>query len=277
MMKKLWNIRMRGSKKLISPYQPVLNPKEMHISGAEGIYEAEEIHQVVKKYINRAMNHSRGKPDKIVITIEEIKDRPKIISTLPLFTIENSSPIEGEKIARKLLQLAGISGISIYRAFEIIKKDGMRGAAIITSKKGRRLDPNRMRGIRVSRLGITDFALKRLSKRLSAHGINNETVREALVLASKVSSCEEVIAELCISDDPDYTTGYVASKYFGYVRIPKIKDKGNKIGGRAFFVNEKADIKYIIEYLEKRPIMVGEVSLCKGIIPLDEILNYYHI
>ena len=38
-----------------------------------------------------------------------------------------------------------------------------------------------------------------------------------------------VVAELCWSDDPDYTTGYVAGKNIGYVRIKPIykqsKDK----------------------------------------------------
>jgi 6-carboxyhexanoate--CoA ligase len=276
-MKQFLSIRMRASKKLVTRHSSFISPREIHISGAEGIYRKSEIQKIVKKYIDRAINHSRGKPDKIIITIEDIKEKPEIITALPVFTIKNSSPIEGEKNVRKFLQSVGISGIAIHRAFGIIKKDGMRGAAIITAKKGRRLDPNRMRGVRVSRLGITDSALKRLSKKLSARGINNETVKEALILASKVSSCKDVIGELCISDDPDYTTGYVASKYFGYVRIPRIKDKGDKSGGRAFFVNEKADIKYIIEYLEKRPIMVREVSLCKGITPLDEILNYNHI
>ncbi|MGB9715482.1 MAG: 6-carboxyhexanoate--CoA ligase [Thermodesulfovibrionales bacterium] len=273
----LFSIRMRASQQVESQKLKVKSfkekIKEIHISGAEGIYKKSQINEIVRGYIKRALEHPRGKPDRIVITIEELTERPEIISTLPLSTIRNSSPTEGEKIVKKLLHSAGVSGIAIHRAFEIIKKDFMRGASIITNKRGKRLEPDKERGVRVSRLGISESALKELSKRLSVHGINNETVREALILASKVSSCEYVIAELCVSDDPDYTTGYIASKKFGYVRIPNIKNKGSKRGGRAFFVKEYADIEFILEYLEKKPIMIGDVSLCRGITSLDEILN----
>jgi 6-carboxyhexanoate--CoA ligase len=153
----------------------------------------------------------------------------------------------------------------------------MRGAALITAEKGRRLEPDRQRGIRVSRLGITKPALKELSSKLSKYDINTATVQEAIILASKVLSCEQVMAELCISDDPNYTTGYVASRGFGYVRIPHIKNKGSSSGGRAFFVKEGIDIGDIMEYLERRPMIIGKVSSCKGTVPIDEILNYPHL
>ncbi|HKZ57583.1 MAG TPA: 6-carboxyhexanoate--CoA ligase [Thermodesulfovibrionales bacterium] len=278
----LWSIRMRASKKFVTPMgrrrrSSLITPKEIHISGAEGLYRESEVVKVVKKYIERALNHPRGKADKILITIEEIREKPKKIPALPLVTIENSSPTEGEKIARKLLQSEGISGMAVDSTFELIKKDSMRGAAIITAEKGKRLEPDRKRGVRVSRLGISKSASKQLSARLTRHGINNETVMEALILASKVSSCSHVIAELCVSDDPNYTTGYVASKGLGYVRIPHIKSKGNRRGGRAFFVKEGTGIRGIIEYLERRPVIIGEVSLCRGIISFDEILNRTYI
>jgi 6-carboxyhexanoate--CoA ligase len=276
-MKNLWSIRMRASKKLLTRHSSLVSPKEIHISGAEGIYDASEIQRVVKQYIKRALNHTRGKADKIVITIEEIKEKPKTIPALPVVTIKNSSPREGGKIAKKLLQSKGISQIAIDRAFELIKKNGMRGAAIITAEKGRRLEPDRERGIRVSRLGITKSALKELAMKLSRHGINTETVKEALIIASKVSASEDVVAELCVSDDPNYTTGYVASKGFGYVRIPNIKNKGSRSGGRAFFVREGADVRDIVEYLERRPAVIGKVSLFRGVISFDEIINRTHI
>ena len=93
----------------------------------------------------------------------------------------------------------------------------------------------------------------------------------------KVSSCNHVIAELCISDDPDYTTGYVASRDFGYTRIPHIKNKGNKSGGRVFFVKEGVDIRNVIGYLEKKPVVINKISSCKGIESIDEILSHPHL
>ena len=133
----------------------------------------------------------------------------------------------------------------------------MSGAALILSESGRRADPDKVRGIRVSRLGITEGAERGLARKLARKGINTAIVKEAIILASKVASCRGVIAELCVSDDPDYTTGYVASRIYGYVRIPHIKPKGSLSGGRVFFVDEMADAKSIIEYLEKRPVLVG--------------------
>jgi 6-carboxyhexanoate--CoA ligase len=287
-MKNLWSIRMRASKQVQSSKFKVKSLKskienqktkikEIHISGAEGIYRKPEIQKIVKQYIERALNHPRGKADKIVITIEEIREKPKKILALPIVTVENSSPIEGEKFARKLLQSERISRIAVDRAFELIKKDGMRGAAIITAEKGKRLEPDNDRGIRVSRLGITNLVLKELSTWLTKEGINNETVKDALILASKVLSCDHVVAELCVSDDPNYTTGYVASKDLGYIRIPHIKRNGSKSGGRAFFVKEGTDIRDIIEYLEKRPVIIGKVSLCRGVVSFDEILNLHYM
>jgi 6-carboxyhexanoate--CoA ligase len=287
-MKNLWSIRMRASKTVKSQKSKVKSQNlkyktqnsklsEIHISGAEGLYRKSEIPEIIEQYIERALTHPRGKADKIIITVEDIKQEPKTISTLPVVTMKNTRPAEGKKLARELLQSSGISKIAVDRAFALIKRDGMRGAAILTAEKGKRLESDRKRGIRVSRLGITKSALKELSSKLSKYGINTETVQEALILASKVSSCEHVIAELCVSDDPNYTTGYVASKEFGYVRIPHIKNKGSGSGGRAFFLKEGINVVDIIEYLERRPAIIGKVSFCKGIIPFDEILNHSYI
>jgi 6-carboxyhexanoate--CoA ligase len=133
----------------------------------------------------------------------------------------------------------------------------MHGAALVLSESAVRVEPDRQRGVRVSRLGILREAERRLSRRLARKGINTITVKEALVLASKVASCGDVLAELCVSDDPDYTTGYVASRGFGYVRIPNIKHKGSSSGGRVFFTKEGADVTRIVEYLERTPMIVG--------------------
>jgi 6-carboxyhexanoate--CoA ligase len=269
-MKNIYSIRMRASKEVKSQK---LKLTEIHISGAEGLYEASEIQKIVKRDIERALSHPKGKADKIIITIEDIKQKPKEISALPVATVNSSTPAEGKSIAIKLLQSLGISKRAINIAFELIKKGSMRGAAIITVEKGDRLEPDKERGIRVSRLGINMSVSKVLSLRLLRHGINTDTVKEALILASKVASCDHMIAELCVSDDPYYTTGYVASKKIGYLRIPNIKHTGSKSGGRAFFINEEINVEGIINYLERMPVIIGRVASCRGIISTDEILN----
>ena len=286
-MENLWSIRIRASKEVKRQKSKVKrqnskletqNSKltEVHISGAEGIYEGAKIQGIVKKYIGRALSHPKGKADKVIITIEAIKQRPKTISAPPVATVRCSRVAEGKNTAVILLQSLGISKSAIDIAFELIKKGGMRGAAIISVKRGARLEPDKERGVRVSRLGINKLALKVLSSRLSKYGINTDTVKEALILAAKVVSFKDVIAELCVSDNPSYTTGYVASKEYGYVRIPSIKRKGSKSGGRAFFVKDGIDVERIIRYLERMPVIIGKVGLCKGIMSLDEIINHPH-
>ncbi len=260
----------------VSTKRKARSKKEIHISGAEGLYEAADIQRVVQGYIERALDHPKGKADKIIITVEDIKQKPKEISTLPLATIRCQSPSEGKKIARKVLQSLGVSKRAVDIAFKSIKKGDMRGAAIITEEKGDRLEPDKKRGIRVSRLGINKSASKSLSLSLSHQGINTATVKEALILASKVIACKNIIAELCISDDPYYTTGYIASKKFGYLRIPKIKHKRSKTGGRAFFTKERVNVEEMIYYLERMPVIIRKIASCKGLTKIDEILNRPH-
>jgi len=274
-MKNLFSIRMRASKTL-SGRQMIGRQKELHISGAEGIYQESKIQQIVKKYLERGMHHPKGKSDSIVVTAERLKQVPKIRAALPVTTVTCHTTAEGKKVISSILRSLGISEKAMDMASAVISKDAMRGATIIATEKGIRLEPNKERGVRVSRVGITGSASKLLSTRLLRHGINTDTVKEAMILASKVVSHSDVIAELCISDDPDYTTGYIASRKFGYLRIPHIKRQGSRSGGRAFFVREGADISALIHYLETVPVLIGKVALCKGTLAIHEIINSPH-
>ncbi len=249
------------------------NISEIHISGAEGIYESSEIFGTVKKYIQRALRHPKGQADRIVITIEVIHEKPESLSSLPVVTVTCDTPVEGRKIINRILYALGISKTAVNTALSILRKGAMRGAAIIDAKSGLRLEPDRERGVRASRLGISKSALKRLGSGLARCGINTDIVREAVILASKVAASREVIAELCMSDNPDYTTGYIASQRFGYARIPNIKHRGSSNGGRAFFVGEAADVKKMIDYLERTPVIIDSISPCRGVTGIDEIID----
>ena len=184
---------------------------------------------------------------------------------------------EAEQQTRRILFSLGISKKAVDAAFTAIRNGGMRGATIITAQKGIRLEPDRKRGVRASRLGITKTAARSLSLRLSRRDINTDVVKEALILASKVMAHRNIVAELCVSDDPGYTTGYVASKKYGYVRIPHIKKRGSRHGGRSFFITETADAGDLIHYLEETPVMVVNASDCKGVLSIDEILDHTHL
>lgn len=229
--------------------------RDLHVSGAEGIYDENRLPKKIKDYYLRAIHHSRGKPDNIIITIERLKERPLKIPILPVSTIPCSTPQEAEKVATDLLLKTGISEKAVRGAFKVVRsKETMRGAVLMHFESGQRREPDMERGVRVSRLGIDKASEQMLSTILQRKGINTTTVKEALLLASKVASCPGIIAELCISDDPDYTTGYVASKQEGYVRLTNIKAYGSPCGGRVFFIHGE-DIPSIVEYLERRPVI----------------------
>jgi 6-carboxyhexanoate--CoA ligase len=143
-MKKLWNIRMRASRTTGSERRNGDSGREIHISGAEGLYGAAGIRKVVNKYVERALSHPKGRVDKIALTIEAIGQKPREISSLPLATVKCQSPAEGRKIAGRLLQSLGISERAAEKAFASIRKGTMTGAAVITERRGIRFEQFRI-------------------------------------------------------------------------------------------------------------------------------------
>ncbi len=296
----LWSIRMRASRlkgkgqrargkgsaplaisltPLAGDVDPAPQPPtpDIHISGAETICSRREIRTVVEAYIDRAIAHPRGKPDNIQISIEQLRKKPRVIPALPIMTVTNTSPSCAKTIITRLLTEAGVSTMAITSALSILySRDAMRGASLVLMSSGRRVEPDLQRGVRASRFGILKTAKKMLTASLDRYGLNTETVREAVILASKVASCRDVVAEVCISDDPDYTTGYAASAYRGYVRIPHIKSKKDRRGGRIFFLRENADIYRAIQYLEKTPVIITGPISCSGEKTIDELIDRPH-
>ena len=246
----MWNVRVRASRK-------TSGGSDLHISGAEGLYNKTELASTVTACIKRVLGHPRGAPDTIVLSIEAVPQKPVEVPLLRINTLRCDSPDKAYDIIRELLGSAGIAGRAVTAALKVLASVRvMRGASLITAETGRRIEPDKERGIRVSRLGMKKAEREKLRLRLSRIRINTETVREALILASKTASCPDILAEVCISDDPDYTTGYVSGRGVGYVRIPNIKNRGDMHGGRVFFIRENAEVEKVINYLEKEPVLV---------------------
>jgi 6-carboxyhexanoate--CoA ligase len=252
--------------------------EEVHISGCEGLYEVRDITKVVSSYVMRALEHPRGKPDRIIITVEKTGRKPRPVRALPVSTISSGSPREAEKHIRRILEAASVSGPALNTAWGILNSGYvMRGASLVSAKAGRRLEYDELRGVRASRFGIDAVAEEKLAFELEKQGINTSTVKEALILASKVAYRKEVIAELCMSDDPGYTTGYVATKKYGYVRVPNIKKKGTGKGGRIFFLSENANIESFVKFLEKTPVLITRAGPVRSVYSVDEILDRRHL
>lgn len=166
-------------------------------------------------------------------------------------------PLSSHKQAEALLTThTAITPVAFRRAVSQLLSlpESMRGAMLVDMRTGQRLDPWGQRGVRVSRMSFADETAAITA--LNAAGYSGVHLEEALVLASKVLSAPGVVGELCISDDPDYTTGYVS---YGntYHRLHHMKPVGSPLGGRLFFVDATADIAAIKKYLETTVTLVN--------------------
>ena len=228
-----------------------------HISGAERIVEERDVEKTVEALLERARSHQRGRADFINLKIQEIdEENAARVPLLKIYSHKSSTKDEGRAFARQELLRIGVAPLAVENAFSALESlpDSMRGAMIFDSVTGIRLDSFGERGVRCSNMDVSDKA--KYESQLSSINMAGEHAREALVLASKVASAAGTVAELCWSDDPDYVTGYVASPKFGYCRISVMKDLGDFVGGRVFFVDSKVDLENYIDYLQNKVVLV---------------------
>lgn len=244
----LYNIKMRASRTRAD-----LGPGEQsygeHISGAEHIVRAEEVPDLARELVLRAQKHSRGRPDFINIKVEAVpEDRCLHLQALPVRTLACRTPQEGLATACQLLREAGVA--QPEAALQLMPlASTLRGAMLLDADSLARLEPDQQRGVRATSMGRAEVAAS------AASGKNH--YQEALVLATKVAHAPGMVAEICISDDPDYVTGYVASPSLGYVRITCMKEMGSPHGGRIFFVRGSAeDVARAVHYIEHIPVLV---------------------
>ena len=259
----LYNIKMRSSKG--GPHEK----GGKHISGAERILREDEIEDEIIRMYQRALNHEKGSVDFINIKIQKVNEEDIVyIPQLSIKEFDVKSKEEGLELAKELLKESDVEEIAIENGIESLLKlqDSMHGAILIDKDNGNRLDDRASRGVRATGMGFADnFEYDKIDKINPANDVNEEDIpgihfNEALVLASKVTSCKGIIAELCWSDDPNYLTGYISNETT-YNRISIMKDKGNTIGGRIFFVDTNLlDDNYtlddLIDYLEKQVVLI---------------------
>lgn len=221
-----------------------------HISGAERIVEEREVPDVCAAMSKRALAHGKGQPDAITVTVTAIDGEVAHIPSLPITEAHCAAPAEArETVVTALAQLTRHAA----NAWELLTTvRDMRGAILYHTSTGERLEPDLARGVRVTSMDAATATGERPEVRSG-----KTRVTDALVLASKVAHHPAVLAEVCISDDPDYTTGYVATKQLGYLRVPNMKPAGSTVGGRLFLVDTD-DPTDLIEYLEHTPVLVGE-------------------
>ena len=221
----MYSIKMRSSKG--GPHEE----GGKHISGAERILREDEIEEELINVYRRAITHERGKPDFINLKIEKI-DEDNIIYKKRLNINEHhvESKEEGLDLAKELLMDNAVSEESAEMTIQNLQdlEESMHGAMLIDKDTGDRIDNKGIKGVRVT--GIASADITEYQESLKNDG------REGLHL------------------------GYVGTKD-NYERIPILKDEGNPIGGRAFFVdtnqlNDDYTLDDLIDYLENQIVLI---------------------
>lgn len=220
-----------------------------HISGAERIVPECAVPETLARLAERALAHSKGRPDFLNLKVEEPGEVVRL-AALPVGVNVTSTPAEGCAAAIRLLAASGVS-----RASEVMQlfaeSYSMRGAMLVDADTLERLEPDRSRGVRATRM---DSAAS-LDGGAASCGKNH--FAEALVLATKVANAPGIVGEVCVSDDPDYVTGYVASRAIGYQRITVVKSPGDERGGRIFlYRGPREGVAETIRFLERQSVLV---------------------
>ncbi len=240
-----------------------------HLSGAERLVPFPLIATVVGRFLDRAL--SKGiSPDRVVLTIEPLAGHPVLeVRAIDLIDLPVSGVHACRDAASGILRSAGVKLQAVQQAFCLLDRGPalgggvMRGAMIMDCLTGERLEPDRSRGIRAARFDWSDDAFLGICEELARLGLTHFRTREALAVASKIASAPGCVAELCWSDDPDYTAGYVASPLTGYMRLSSLKVPGTSSGGRTLFVDrEQADIEKLKSYLELQPVIINAIGRC---------------
>ena len=255
-----YSLKMRASQQVGEGEQK----HEQHISGAERIVGHDNVEAVCAAMVRRALTHSKGDPDFINVKIEKISENDiQILKALPVTRIDVDTWQQGLDKAFELVNKTVCDArhprededpniLNDFKAKlpELLRETfPMRGAMLYDIATGTRLEPDQARGVRATYMDALHSSVVDSCK---------NHFNEAIVLATKVANAPGMVAEFCISDDPNYITGYVASKELGYVRIMKMKEMGDENGGRIFlFDSRKASAEECIEYLQKKKVLVN--------------------
>ena len=235
----LYAVKMRASK------------GDVHLSGAERLATEAEILPMAQSLLRRAFEHTNGAADAVHLKIEAIDTSAVLkVHSLPVAEAPAANVDEAFKIWGRLLKENGIRDAEAY--LELLRNaPPMRGAMLVDIRTLQRCEPDPERGVRATYMD---------GERVCFDAEKNH-FREALILATKVSSAPHIVGELCISDDRNYTTGYFASKKSGYVRIPNLKVSGDPHGGRIFLYDgtSKKDLEETISYLEHQAVVVTDL------------------
>ena len=238
----LFSVKMRASRAVGRVVE--------HVSGAERIVPPDAVPQTVSSLAARAQRHDRGSPDSINIRVDAIDEAACLrLPALPARALDCADAAAGRRIAIDLLAAAGVRNAGAILSL-LPAASRLRGAMLVDAESLERLEPDRERGIRATCMDVSGQSPSPVK----------DHYREALVLATKVANAPHIVAEICISDDPGYVIGYVASRKTGYVRIARMKESGDPCGGRIFLYDgPHAALPETVHFIERVPVLVEAV------------------
>jgi len=228
-----------------------------HVSGAERLVPETELAQTILQLIRRPQDY-----DSLVLTVEKVEEVQTVEEALPISSHRFESVEEGRSFALRMLVESGVphriasAGLNLLAEGPGPGGTVMRGAVLMDVDSGERLEEDPARGVRTVRVDWD--RREEVEEILRERGMTLRTA-DALALATKNTLCG-VVAELCWSDDPTYTTGYVASGKRGYVRITPLKEEGDPRGGRIYFIR-KGELHRVVECLERKAFLIKSLRV----------------
>lgn len=253
----LLSVRMRASR------------EGRHLGGAERLVQPGLWLSAVSSLQDRALRY--GGADQVHIGSDIVgADNVARVAALPVSTSPYPDIAGARREAQKLLQRCGVPGAVAKDVFRLLDEGPgpgrtvMRGAMLIHTASGQRLEPDPSRGVRVSRMDYTPRCREILGAALAREGLTSPRTMEAIGIATKALWCG-VMCELCWSDDPGYVAGYVASAVSGYRRFAQIKRAGLSTGGRALFLRDHESVGPVIERLEKAAVLIDSINTIEGL------------
>lgn len=221
----------------------------VHVSGAETLVGEYEIGDCLTALLQRGMSHPRESADSVVFSVDRIPHESlRRTPRLPTQLYECPDVVAARAYYRDRIAPFVADPDAVMDL--LVHAPQMRGAMLVSCVSGERLEPDPARGVRVSTFGAAGAGA---DARVHAHKQHHN---EAVVLASKVAMHPDIVAELCISDDPDYTRGYVCAEGV-YTTVTNVKLSGDPHGGRLMlYAGAPGDVGACIEWLQHAPVLV---------------------
>ncbi len=247
-----------------------------HLSGGEDLLEEEGLESGIHRLLLQGLgscDRSSRQELSLSIKVEGVRESAlKRCALLPVRQLASDNPETTRSFLEEALRalLKEKSGASetarkVLEQVRLFLEPGYPAewGATLMSSSGKIISlPDG--GVRTSHIGILPTVRKQLMEEAQSAGITGRRFPEALMLATKVTAHPLVLLEVCLSDDPGYTTGYIATQKTGYIRLPHLKPEGHPGGGRIYLLGKNPTRSEILELT---------LSLTKQAVLFDSIMS----